>query len=1081
MRNGAEIAGGFGGRAYQRIDQFDTRQIELYRGAQGSLYGRNAVGGVFNLINNAPVGNFEYSLLTSYDFTKEETRLEGIVNTPLIEDRLFLRVGLMAEDEKGLYTNDFFDEPGVPYSLGGARVALRGFFNESVDATLFVDYEVVESDNYIESSFRRGGLPGLTYFTAGARGVNGALLPSNSLFPANAPLDQYRQAQDTPGFFDQTTFNTSLTVNADLPFATFQSITNFRDRHFDVEFDSDGSYLGGPMITGLAAGTVLTPGANNLQCGTVTANAARQPISAVTTRKCITSFFTQAEIFTQEFRLVSPDEGRFSWLAGIDYRFFNNPIKQFTSGRFPNTTGRGQFFNYLSDADLLSYQWGAFVSAGYDLTDQLNIAGSVRASEEHSSIDLKVIQLDTNQVEFDQQPEDTFQNIDPSVTLTYDFGDHLLFASASEGHRSGGFNRGFGNAVGAFGTLGVVVPLKYEEENAISYELGTKGEISFGSVDLGYGATAFRVEYTDILRNVPVLTGGDSGDADSVLLGTQLANLGDAYVQGVEIDWNARVPNFLWSDGDLNLTGGFTYSESEITSGVVSGRELSDLPERTWNGTLSYRRALPFFENSGLGMFANLNYEHESEVQNQGNTAVSDQRQRVNARLGIEGGRRIRSVAARAVRRQCARCRIRRSSRTILLVPRRHGDDRHSDDAGQRSDQHRCPLHHSRRRAQTSLRTCPVTNRCSESTMMSKLTVWLLCLVISACAQAADHRLPVADGVDQRRTQFDVDGNGQIDAEERSAIRSRYYSSAGNRTTPNPAVENISGRLVEETHYPSIDGRRIPAVISRPAETGRYPVVVTIHGGQGDRDYGYLRTMAAPSAVSPTVEMFNRQPWIVVAISYRSSAFLGVEEDDVLAGIRFAKNLAGVDPQRVCVMGGSHGGNLALRAAERMGNEFRCVIAGSPWMPNPFVYLLDDVSEAPISDLTPPARQLLIDNRDRLARGLSLRLNDTELRDLLSKHSIEGQADKIKIPVLFLTSLGDEQVPHVLVQPTIDRAKSAGADVSTFIAQVVPHGFYWGRNQGGARIGRGPKSDLELSEEAMARKAILTFLTKWLG
>lgn len=123
MRNGAEIAGGFGGRAYQRIDQFDTRQIELYRGAQGSLYGRNAVGGVFNLINNAPVGNFEYSLLTSYDFTKGETRLEGIVNTPLIEDRLFLRVGLMAEDEKGLYTNDFFDEPGVPYALGGARVA----------------------------------------------------------------------------------------------------------------------------------------------------------------------------------------------------------------------------------------------------------------------------------------------------------------------------------------------------------------------------------------------------------------------------------------------------------------------------------------------------------------------------------------------------------------------------------------------------------------------------------------------------------------------------------------------------------------------------------------------------------------------------------------------------------------------------------------------------------------------------------------------------------------------------------------------------------------------------------------------
>jgi dipeptidyl aminopeptidase/acylaminoacyl peptidase len=58
-----------------------------------------------------------------------------------------------------------------------------------------------------------------------------------------------------------------------------------------------------------------------------------------------------------------------------------------------------------------------------------------------------------------------------------------------------------------------------------------------------------------------------------------------------------------------------------------------------------------------------------------------------------------------------------------------------------------------------------------------------------------------------------------------------------------------------------------------------------------------------------------------------------------VAGIRFAKTLDKIDPTRVGVLGGSHGGHLALRAAEVMGAELECVAVGSPWMTNPRVYL----------------------------------------------------------------------------------------------------------------------------------------------
>lgn len=65
---------------------------------------------------------------------------------------------------------------------------------------------------------------------------------------------------------------------------------------------------------------------------------------------------------------------------------------------------------------------------------------------------------------------------------------------------------------------------------------------------------------------------------------------------------------------------------------------------------------------------------------------------------------------------------------------------------------------------------------------------------------------------------------------------------------------------------------------------GPFPCVVTIHGGRGDKDYAYLRTMAAPNPVSPTVTALNEQPWAVLAISYRDGGLFGTEQDNVVLG-----------------------------------------------------------------------------------------------------------------------------------------------------------------------------------------------------
>jgi len=331
---------------------------------------------------------------------------------------------------------------------------------------------------------------------------------------------------------------------------------------------------------------------------------------------------------------------------------------------------------------------------------------------------------------------------------------------------------------------------------------------------------------------------------------------------------------------------------------------------------------------------------------------------------------------------------------------------------------------------------------------------------------------------------FDTNGDGKISDAERQAVREklRQMRTKPGAMTPSGKTESVGNREVTEMQYSSSDGRKIPCVLSMPKGDGPFPVLVTIHGGQGDRDFGYLRTMAAPNQLSPTVAALNEQPWAILAISYRAGngALFGMEQDDVIAGIRYAKTLPKIDPARVGVIGGSHGGHLALVAAETMGKEFLCVAAGSPWMTDPEVYMTGNPNDPPLSLVPVKARDEIVKNGQRLFRGLTLGrgMSERQAKEFIAKHSIEANAGKVVVPSLFITSRGDEQAPHVLVEPTIERIRAAGRDVTVYTADKNPHGFYWARTISAARALRGEKSKQEETEERAAREAIIAFFSK---
>jgi dipeptidyl aminopeptidase/acylaminoacyl peptidase len=262
-----------------------------------------------------------------------------------------------------------------------------------------------------------------------------------------------------------------------------------------------------------------------------------------------------------------------------------------------------------------------------------------------------------------------------------------------------------------------------------------------------------------------------------------------------------------------------------------------------------------------------------------------------------------------------------------------------------------------------------------------------------------------------------------------------------------PALQ-VPERDISELTYRSVDGRETKAVLSMPRGDGPFPLVVTVHGGNTDKPYGYLRTMAAPNRVSSVVNDLNLQPWAILAVSYRRG-FMNLGDDDVIAGIRFGMGLPRVDKRRVAIVGGSHGGYKVLQSAIRMGPEIQCVVAGSPWMVDPVTFMTGDTDKPPLSLIEAGVRERVVAQGRTLYSQIRLRAgSDAAALSFLKEHSASEQSSKIRVPLLLLTSHADESVPHVLVEPLYKRMNSQGQPVELVTVDRSPHGFYWGRVEG---------------------------------
>ena len=150
---------------------YDLQRVEVLRGPQGTLYGRNATAGVVNIISAKP--KFVVEAKLSGDVSNfNSSRLEGMVNLPLVEDKVALRIAGAWTKRDGYATNELSGNPIDGRDLWSTRVSLRITPNDRIDANLIWEH-FEEDDDRLRSGKQLcnkdvvtevGGVPVTSYF-----------------------------------------------------------------------------------------------------------------------------------------------------------------------------------------------------------------------------------------------------------------------------------------------------------------------------------------------------------------------------------------------------------------------------------------------------------------------------------------------------------------------------------------------------------------------------------------------------------------------------------------------------------------------------------------------------------------------------------------------------------------------------------------------------------------------------------------------------------------------------------------------------------------------------------------------------
>lgn len=553
------------------LDAVDIEQIEVLRGPQGTLFGRNTIGGAISLTSKRPTEEFEGGVeVTVGDYDRIDGKL--FVSGPM-SDSLRGRLSIASQNRDGHVDRVGYESsPQTAAKTGetqgdvdrvSGRLALEWDVTSDFMATVTADMSVLREESPGQFVIDVDETLGLASLHNNVNVIGGVCAVAAGPSRLTNPLcyndqiafdiDELKTTGHGPNQSDADIFGVALTLDWNVGPFDLKSITAYRDVEVDVIQDLHSHQWNYGVI----------------------------------------AQFIEWDQFTQELHISGEAfDGRLSYLGGLYYS---------------TEEGRQQFpvefrnFGFDSGGEIDNESYAVFGQATYDITDKMALTVGVRYTDETRRFDPSLQQV-TNYFDPNATPLPGYVNVlngafgpigtqlfppgvykresdgtTPMASLSYQVtGDFMVYASYSEGFKGGGFSmRYFPAITPPPGLTGDDIIGYADPETAESYEIGMKSE--FFDSRMRLNASAFYIDYDDLQLTLNVDVGGP-------LLVPSLANAGVAEIKGIEVELDAVPTDWLSVQASLGYIDADYDSFSDLARSqfpAANTFEIQNTPEVT--------------------------------------------------------------------------------------------------------------------------------------------------------------------------------------------------------------------------------------------------------------------------------------------------------------------------------------------------------------------------------------------------------------------------------------------------------------------------------------------------------------------
>ncbi|SER68842.1 TonB-dependent receptor [Pedobacter rhizosphaerae] len=533
---------------------FDVERIEVLRGPQGTLYGRNAMGGVINIITKQPTNatnGFAGVDIGNYG----QQRYSAGIRTPLIKNKLFFGAAGLYNKQNGFYTNEFnntkFDK------LHGY---LGNYYLKFLASSKFaLTLNVKHNENRNNGTFPLAG------------SVDEAL------------ANPFKLNQNATTEMVDNLFNASLSANYAAEDFNFSSQTAYQSNYRYYKQPIDGDF---------------------------------SPLDAVAIVNDYGKDWNKVEVYTQEIKFSSSatSASRLKWLGGLYGFYQRNPVKQGTYfGADGAIMGAEPFTTAVNINSGKGAGLAAFGQLSYQLTDQLNATAGLRYDYEHKKLlasgEYLIPGMDPIVTQGDTSAKANFHAVSPKLSLSYLLAsDNQIYVSYSRGYRAGGITQ--------LASDPSVKPLDaYKPEYSNNIELGSKN--TFFNQRLSVNLAAFYIQVTDAQIPILILpdaltTTRNAGKLTSKGFDLELSA---KPVKGLSMDYNLGYTDAKYKS--LNLSKGGTMVDLSGNKQIYTP-EMTSMLALQYAYEIDSRAKLNVIARGEWSFIGNQFYDLSNEIQQKG-------------------------------------------------------------------------------------------------------------------------------------------------------------------------------------------------------------------------------------------------------------------------------------------------------------------------------------------------------------------------------------------------------------------------------------------------------------------------------